>query len=499
MPELDELQAQISALKSELEQARTLQTISRGVNAAHNEAELLKALAQPALKAGAASANLSYTHLNGAGNPVDLETVASVNAQPDVPSPVGMRVHWTKYAVAQVWRDHPDSPLYIADAQTDMRLDKAARARLLRFGIRAQAAIPLRQGGRWVGALTFDWKEPHDFDASECAVYDALPVLAASAIENQRLVSRLEKMVEVRTAELQEHQFLFQTFLDNFPDLVFAKDMQGRILLSNRALETAFSVEPGALIGRTARDFMPKSVADEMWASEKRVLEFQAPQEIEETFPIDGQVRTKLTIKFPLYDAQGKAYAVGGIATDITARKQAEAEREQLQRDVIEAQQRALREMATPIIPVMNAPNKGSILVMPLIGSIDAMRARDMMRALLAGISEHRARVVIIDMTGVPVIDTGIANVLNKIIQAAQLKGARAIVTGISEAVAEAIVDLGIDWSRIATLNDLHTGLLVAMYSIGLRIISVKSQDKPWILKRGEMRGIGDEGGKAAH
>ena len=104
MPELDELQAQISALKSELEQARTLQTISRGVNAAHNEAELLKALAQPALKAGAASANLSYTHLNGAGNPVDLETVASVNAQPDVPSPVGMRVHWTKYAVAQVWR-----------------------------------------------------------------------------------------------------------------------------------------------------------------------------------------------------------------------------------------------------------------------------------------------------------------------------------------------------------------------------------------------------------
>ena len=100
---------------------------------------------------------------------------------------------------------------------------------------------------------------------------------------------------------------------------------------------------------------------------------------------------------------------------------------------------------------------------MPLIGSIDSPRARDLTRALLAGISQHKARVVILDVTGVPLVDSGIANHLHKTIQAAWLKGARTIVTGISEAVAETIVDLGIDWSKIETASDLQTGLAAVL------------------------------------
>jgi rsbT co-antagonist protein RsbR len=67
-------------------------------------------------------------------------------------------------------------------------------------------------------------------------------------------------------------------------------------------------------------------------------------------------------------------------------------------------------------------------------------------------------------------MDTGIVNHLNKTIQAARLKGAQTIVTGISDAVAESIVDLGIDWSGITTLSDLQTGLLVALDSLGVRL-----------------------------
>jgi anti-anti-sigma regulatory factor len=140
-------------------------------------------------------------------------------------------------------------------------------------------------------------------------------------------------------------------------------------------------------------------------------------------------------------------------------------ERERLQQEVIEAQKRAIQELSTPIIPVMER-----IIVIPLIGSIDSMRARDITRSLLAGISEHRAKVVILDITGVPLVDSGIANHLNKTIQAARLKGARTIVTGISDAVAETIVDLGIDWSEITTLSNLQTGLTVALGSLGLHI-----------------------------
>jgi rsbT co-antagonist protein RsbR len=110
------------------------------------------------------------------------------------------------------------------------------------------------------------------------------------------------------------------------------------------------------------------------------------------------------------------------------------------------------------------------IIVMPLVGSVDTMRARDIMRRLLAGIREHRAKVVILDITGVPIVDSGVADHLNKTIQAARLKGARTIVTGVSDAVAETIVDLGIDWSGIETLSDLQTGLVVALNSLDVKL-----------------------------
>ena len=152
-------------------------------------------------------------------------------------------------------------------------------------------------------------------------------------------------------------------------------------------------------------------------------------------------------------------------SADITARKEAEAEHERLQQEVINAQQRAIAELSTPVIPIMER-----IIVMPLIGSIDSMRARDITRTLLAGINQHRAKVVILDVTGVSLMDTGIVNHLNKTIQAARLKGAQTIVTGVSDAVAEAIVDLGIDWSGIITLSDLQTGLVTALHSLGVRL-----------------------------
>ncbi len=110
------------------------------------------------------------------------------------------------------------------------------------------------------------------------------------------------------------------------------------------------------------------------------------------------------------------------------------------------------------------------IIVMPLVGHIDSMRARDITRSLLAGIRQQRAKVVILDITGVSIVDSGVANHLNKTIQAARLKGARTIVTGISDAVAETIVDLGIDWGGIETLSDLQIGLVVALHGLGFAV-----------------------------
>jgi PAS domain S-box-containing protein len=154
-----------------------------------------------------------------------------------------------------------------------------------------------------------------------------------------------------------------------------------------------------------------------------------------------------------------------GTHTDIDERVRVEAERENAQKQLIEAQKQAIQELSTPVIPVMDR-----ILVMPLVGSIDSQRARHVMRTLLTGIRAHRARVIILDITGVPIVDSGVANHLNKTIQAARLKGAQTIITGVSDAVAEAIVDLGIDWQALETLGSLQAGLIVALEKLGIKL-----------------------------
>jgi rsbT co-antagonist protein RsbR len=301
--------------------------------------------------------------------------------------------------------------------------------------------------------------------------------------------------------ELIEELNMLRTLINKLPDHIYAKDREGRFLLVNEAQAHYMGAEtPEELIGKSDFDFYPPELARQYLADEQALLESGQPLIDHEEPNIDRQAGEETwtsTTKVPFRDSRGRVVGIVGISRDITGRKQAEealekayaevekqveertaelqreaAEREQaqeenlrLQQEVIEAQKRAIQELSTPIIPVLQR-----VIVMPLVGSIDTMRARDITRRLLTGIREHRARVVIVDITGVPIVDSGVAAHLNKTIQAARLKGARTIVTGVSDAVAETIVDLGIDWSGIDTLADLQTGLRSALAQMGLRI-----------------------------
>jgi anti-anti-sigma regulatory factor len=113
-----------------------------------------------------------------------------------------------------------------------------------------------------------------------------------------------------------------------------------------------------------------------------------------------------------------------------------------------------IRRMANPVVPL----GKG-IIVMPLVGIIDVDRAQQIANGLLAGIEQHRARAAILDITGVPVVDTKVANSLLQATKAANLLGTEAILVGLRPEIAETIVNLGVDLGGLITCSDLQQGI----------------------------------------
>ncbi|MGB9724128.1 MAG: STAS domain-containing protein [Chloroflexia bacterium] len=132
----------------------------------------------------------------------------------------------------------------------------------------------------------------------------------------------------------------------------------------------------------------------------------------------------------------------------------------------MELQKRTLSELSTPVIKVYE-----NVLVLPLVGAIDTERAKRIMEELLLGITRHQAELVIIDITGVPVVDTAVANHLIQTIKAARLLGARSILVGISGEVAQALVHLQIDLSGVVTRSNLQAGIEYALEQMGLEIV----------------------------
>lgn len=129
------------------------------------------------------------------------------------------------------------------------------------------------------------------------------------------------KKAEGALRESEERQ---RAVFDNSPTAIFAKDRQGRFILFNRQAELWVGKGRDEVLGKTDYDIFPKDVADRLRAADRRVLETGKPLEAEETITACGQKRIALDIKFPLFDADGRPYAVCGIATDITERNRAE-------------------------------------------------------------------------------------------------------------------------------------------------------------------------------
>jgi rsbT co-antagonist protein RsbR len=134
------------------------------------------------------------------------------------------------------------------------------------------------------------------------------------------------------------------------------------------------------------------------------------------------------------------------------------AERER----VIRQQQEAIRELSTPVLQV-----RERLLILPIIGVLDSLRARQLTEQLLTAIRTNRGRVVVIDITGVPAIDLTVANHLVQTVRASRLMGADVIITGLSSAIAQTLVTLGVELGTIRTAGDLQGGIEEAERLLG--------------------------------
>ena len=150
------------------------------------------------------------------------------------------------------------------------------------------------------------------------------------------------------------------------------------------------------------------------------------------------------------------------LSRELVEREGGEQERARLQQEIIRAQSARLVELSTPVIPITDR-----IMVMPLIGSMDEQRAQQVLSAALEGVQAHRAGVVIIDITGVKLVDSSVASTLIRTAAALRMLGAQAMLTGISPEVAQTLVGLGISLEGIVTMGTLRSGIAYALRRSG--------------------------------
>jgi rsbT co-antagonist protein RsbR len=141
---------------------------------------------------------------------------------------------------------------------------------------------------------------------------------------------------------------------------------------------------------------------------------------------------------------------------------------------VIREQQEAIRELSTPVLQV-----RERLLILPIIGLIDPQRARQLTEQLLRGIRANRAKVVVIDITGVAALDASVANHLVQTVDAARLLGATVIVTGLSPEIAQTLVNIGVDLGRMSTVGDLQGGIEEAERLLGYTVVPLKDVPQP--------------------
>ena len=307
---------------------------------------------------------------------------------------------------------------------------------------------PMKVGGKAVGLFGLANK-PQDFTPEDARIAAGFGELAAIALVNARALASVERS-----------EGRLRSIVQAANDAIISTDTAGNIVFWNKAAEAIFGYSPEEAVGRPATMLMPERFRD----AHRNALQRAAGQEqwkaIRKTADVIGVRKDgrEFPIELSLAGWQaGQESGCTAVLRDITERKRAEEE--------VQRQQATIRELSTPVLPLVP-----ELLIVPLIGSVDSQRARQLTEQLLKSIRANRARVVVIDVTGVATMDTVVANHLVQAAKGARLLGARVVLTGISRDIAHTLVTLGVDLSELRTVGDLQSGIEEGLRLLGYQL-----------------------------
>lgn len=228
----------------------------------------------------------------------------------------------------------------------------------------------------------------------------------------------------------------------NRAQAVIEFDLKGQILNANEQFLTIFGYSLDELIGKHHRIFcepsyVESSAYEDFWKKLGRG-EYEAGEF--KRLAKDGHEIWLHASYNPIFDAAGRPVKVVKFASDIT--------------EEIQKRSLALLEMATPVTKIWDG-----VLLAPIVGFIDSKRAMDIMEKTLTTIAETRANTLVIDISGVAIVDTAVANHLIKITKAAVLMGCQSMISGISPAIAQTITELGVDLGSVRTTSTIEDAL----------------------------------------
>ena len=397
----------------------------------------------------------------------------------------------------------PDTPLLVSDSTADPRLDDRTRRSSAELGVRSLGLYPLVVRGEVFGALEIKRQTEHSPAPGEVQFFRTVAEIAAMGLLNadsraelQRKIKQLKGLYGIAESisHLTDPNAIAKKTADmlvsqlEFPNAYICLVDESANVLREVAIKGAgeYSGRPSATFPLDAHELTPVTAlradrpimlediqerADaEGWGAVARAANMHSAAYL----PLRAGGNAIGVLAFGSSDAripEDELSLFAAFANQIAstlARVEMNLQREQQLAALEQAnanQARLLdtvRELSTPVIPVHDG-----VLVLPLVGMIDSVRSAQVMESLLNAIQKERASVVIIDITGVPTVDTGVANHLLRSTRAASLLGATCVLVGVAPAVAQTLVQLGIDLGDLVTRNDLQAGIAYALGRLG--------------------------------